>query len=292
MSVSDSKEYTKFDDLWDFSDPEETEKRFREILPKIKAGSSLYIELLTQIARTHSLRRQFDEAHTLLNEAQNLVTASQSRAKVRLLLERGRTYNSAGQQKEAKPLFLKAWEIAGSLGEDNLAIDAAHMMGIVEPPDRQLEWSLRALELTEQTTDERAKKWLGPLYNNIGWTYHDNDEFESALKYFEKSYQYRKSQGQVRETQIARWSVARALRSLQRVSEALTMHRDLLAELDEAGTRDGYVFEEIAECLLILDQKVDASPYFAQAYEELAKDPWLAEHEQDRLQRLRKYGMP
>jgi hypothetical protein len=42
------------------------------------------------------------------------------------------------------------------------------MLGIVEAPEQQLAWSLRALELADTTSDQRSKKWLGSLYNNIG----------------------------------------------------------------------------------------------------------------------------
>ena len=49
-----------------------------------------------------------------------------------------------------------------------------------------------------------AKKWLGSLYNNIGWTYHDLQQYEAALAIFQKALVWRATtQGQPRETQIA-----------------------------------------------------------------------------------------
>jgi len=50
---------------------------------------------------------------------------------VRYLLERGRTFNSAGEKDRARPLFVQAWEIAGAAGLEGLAVDAAHMVPIV-----------------------------------------------------------------------------------------------------------------------------------------------------------------
>ena len=40
------------DSLWDYSDPEKTEKKFREFLPEAEASGDMdyYIQLLTQIA--------------------------------------------------------------------------------------------------------------------------------------------------------------------------------------------------------------------------------------------------
>jgi hypothetical protein len=46
----------------------------------------------------------------------------------------------------------------------------------------------------------------------------------------------------------------------------------------------------LGECLLALDRRVEARPYFARAYSELAQDPWLAEDEPTRLERLKQLG--
>jgi hypothetical protein len=40
----------------------------------------------------------------------------------------------AGRDGRGRAFFLEAWELANRLGEDALAVDAAHMLGIVEPP--------------------------------------------------------------------------------------------------------------------------------------------------------------
>jgi tetratricopeptide (TPR) repeat protein len=72
---------------------------------------------------------------------------------------------------------------------------------------------------------------------------------------------------------------------LGRVDEALAVQR----ALEQNG--DGmYVYEEIAECLLLLKREAEARPYFAKAYEMLSKDPWLAENESARLERLKESG--
>ena len=53
-------------------------------------------------------------------------------------------------------------------------------------------------------------------------------------------------------TRIARWCVARCLRSLDRTEEALAEQQALAAELEAIGETDAYVAEEIAECLSAL----------------------------------------
>jgi hypothetical protein len=46
----------------------------------------------------------------------------------------------------------------------------------------------------------------------------------------------------------------------------------------------------LGECLLALNRQAKAGPYFALAYDELSKDPWLADNEPARLERLRQLG--
>ena len=63
--------------------------------------------------------------------------------------------------------------------------------------------------------------------------------------------------------------------------------RELLKQHETAGTKDGYVCEELAECLWSLNRKKQARPFFAKAYAILSKDPWLAANEPERLARLK-----
>lgn len=274
------------DSLWDYDDPAGTEQRFRALLPEC-ADDAQRAEALTQIARTFSLRRRFDDAHRTLDEANSLITNDQSRPYLRYLLERGRTFNSAGQREQASELFTQAWDLAHEIGEENLAVDAAHMLAISEPGERQLEWNLRALDYAEQARDPRARDWLGALYNNLGWTYHAAGEYAKALDLFERAVKVREAKGQATPLRIAHWCVARCLRSLGRIEAALALQRRLLAELQTNGGSDGYVLEEIGECLLALNRADEARPYFAQAYALLSQDAWLAESEPRRLERLK-----
>jgi len=88
---------------------------------------------------------------------------------------------------------------------------------------------------------------------------------------------------------IAKWCVAKTLRMMDHTEEALEMQRDLYEQYQAAGRRSGYVYEEIAECMMVMGQEQEAQGWFAVAYEELSKDPRLAD-EQDRLNRLKELG--
>lgn len=281
-----------FDDLWNYEDPAGTEAQFRRLLPQARAsGDTSYLaELLTQIARTEGLQLRFEDAHRTLDEVEPLLAAAGGRARVRYLLERGRAFNSANRKPEALPLFLEAWELADELGEDFHAVDAAHMMAIVEPPERQLDWLERAIQAARASADPKAQGWLGSLYNNAGWTYHALGRYDEALATFEQGLAWQQQAGKERETRIAAWTVARALRSLGRYQEALHMQLVNLARLEAAGEPGGYAEEEIGECLLALGREDEARPYFARAYALLAGDPWLQRDEPERLNRLAVLG--
>lgn len=269
-----------FDQLWDYDQPAATEEQFRQRLPNTQSDDER-LQLLTQIARAQGLQRKFEMAHKTLDSVEAQLNDNLEIAHIRYLLERGRVYNSSGAVEQARPLFLRALELAQANREDFYAVDAAHMIAIVELPDEQMGWNLKALELAEASSEPRAQKWLGPLYNNLGWTYHDLGQYEQALSIFEKALVWRQSQGQEKETRIALWCVARVLRSLNRIPEALA----ILRELEPVAT--GYTYEELGECLLLQGNQDDAQPYFARAYQVLSQDEWLVTNEAQRLQRLR-----
>ncbi len=281
-----------FDSLWDYEHPAETEKKFRELLPIALASknTSYRAQLLTQIARTQGLQRKFTEGHQTLDEVAKLLPDSDNRTRVQYLLERGRVLNSSGKLSESKHLFLQTWDLARELGEDFFAVDAAHMIAIVELPENQLDWNLKALDLSEKSTDPRARKWKGSLYNNIGWTLFESKEHNKALDMLQKALRWREEQGQALEVRIAKWCVAKTLRALNRLHEALEVQKTLFNEYDKEGERSGYVYEELGECLLALGQAGEAGKFFAMAHEELSKDQWLVENEPARLARLKELG--
>ncbi|MHC4223315.1 MAG: hypothetical protein ACYSUN_04940, partial [Planctomycetota bacterium] len=133
-----------FDRLWNYSKPAETEKKFRELLPKaVEANDASYrLQLLTQIARTLGLQGKFKEAHAILDEVEKELTDELALARVRYLLERGRAHRSSKHPDKARPLFLQAWEIGTKAKEDFHAVDAAHMMALVcTSKEEKLAWN-------------------------------------------------------------------------------------------------------------------------------------------------------
>ena len=285
-----------FESLWNYDDPAATEAKFRELLPAAQSsGDTGYLaELLTQIARAQGLQQKFAEANATLDQADAMIRPDHPEmqtARVRSLLERGRGLNSSKKPDESVRYFKDALKLAEDAGLEFYAVDAAHMLGIATKGDESLRWNEEAIRMSETAKDPRARKWLGPLYNNTGWTYFDLRRYDDALKMFQKDLAFRTPSGNKVEIGIARWSSAKALRYLGRVDEALKTQMELL-QLPElqGGDNEGYTQEEVGECLLLLGRQAEAVPHFAVAWKLLHDDPWLKRDEAQRLDRLKRLG--
>jgi len=82
------------------------------------------------------------------------------------------------------------------------------MLAILASAPQSLTLNLRATKLAESSKQEKARNWLGSLYNNTGWAYHDLGDYESALEIFRKAEAWQRSKGRVNETRLVRWAVA------------------------------------------------------------------------------------
>ena len=273
---------------WDYRDPAASALRFNTLLPEARTTDLQYeLELLTQIARTHSLQRQFAEAHQLLDDIELRLTEATPRARLRVLLERGRTFNSAGDKASAKTLFEQAWQLGLKHKELYLAMDAAHMIAIAAPLDEQSRWNLLAMELAERSQDKQVRGWLATLYNNQGWTLFELGRFDEARISQQKCLTWHEQHHNQAKAFIARWSLARLSRAQGQHEQAhaeLTQLKDDIAAA--AAPEDGYVFEELGENALVLSDPV-AAEYFARAWFLLSQDGWLRANGAERLARLK-----
>ena len=247
-------------ELWDFGDPAGSEARFREVL-----ADGWNAEIATQIARAQALQGAFADARKTLAEVRPRIGESPSPVLARYLLEFGRVENSSGDPEGSIAFFKEALKVANLIGNEYLAIDAAHMLGIVGTPEMSLEWNNRAIAMAREAKDEQARGWLGSLHNNLGWTLHDAGRYEEALAEFMNALSLREKQGKPENVRIAKWCIGRCLRSLGRLDEALGMQRDIYRESEN----DGYILEEIAENLLALGKPEEAAPWFGRAAEKL-----------------------
>lgn len=233
------------DALWNFADPAASEQRFRAALAAAQGDDALILR--TQIARTYSLRGRFDEAHAELDAIAAAVEAAGPEVQVRARLERGRTLRSAGRAADARPQFEQAFDRADRAGLGTLAADALHMLALVATsPDERIAGNRRALDYARRAADPQARRWEGPLLNNLGHELREAGRLAESLAAFRESQAAYERSGRAGAVRIARWQVAHVLRLLGQADEALALQQALERDNAAAGAPDPYVFEELA----------------------------------------------
>lgn len=257
------------DKLWDFNDPKISEQRFEEAATNASKNDQLLLQ--TQIARTYGIRKDFAKTRELLAAIEPELEQSSAELRVRYHLELGRSYASTAHIKSdrtpenleaARQNYLKAFELASAAKLDFLAIDALHMMPMVDTsPEDQLKWNQKALTYLEQSNQPDAKGWEGPLRNNVGYALHLQGEYEQALKQFQQSRDAYERGEKLRNVKIADWMIAWTLRAQEKYQEALEIQLKLEQQWDELGEPDPYVYQELESLYRALENESMAEAY-------------------------------
>jgi tetratricopeptide (TPR) repeat protein len=239
--------------LWDFSDPEVSEQRFRAELAKTSGDDALI--LTTQIARTYGMRKDFGRARSILAEIESKMPSAGAEARARFALEYGRTVSSATHPPETQTVSTKALArtryqaalaIAREAKLDALAIDAIHMLAFVDTaPADQLKWAQAALAVVDASDQPAAKGWEASIRNNLGYALHQLGRYDEALTQFKVALAIRERGANAQATRTAHWMIAWTLRAMKRTDEALAIQLRLEREGDLAKQPDPYVFEEL-----------------------------------------------
>jgi tetratricopeptide (TPR) repeat protein len=195
-------EQKTLDQLWNFDDPAGSEARFRAAAADESYDADERAELTTQLGRAIGLQGRYEEADALLDS----VDADEPTVAVRVLLERGRVLNSSGHPEMAVPLFEQAAELADHLDEEFLAVDALHMLAIADSAHAET-WTRSALEYASTVHDERTKRWIVSLHNNLGWTLHDAGRCTEAMVEFQLAEQWADRIGTPRQQELAREAI-------------------------------------------------------------------------------------
>lgn len=195
-------EQKTLDQLWNFDDPAGSEARFRAAAADESYDDDERAELTTQLGRAIGLQGRYEEADALLDS----VDADEPTVAVRVLLERGRVLNSSGHPGMAVPLFEQAAELADHLGEEFLAVDALHMLAIADSAHAET-WTRSALEYASTVHDDRTKRWIVSLHNNLGWTLHDAGRCTEAMGEFQLAEQWADRIGTPHQQELAREAI-------------------------------------------------------------------------------------
>jgi len=232
--------------LWDFADAAGSELEFEAAAAEAARPAHHRAELVTQIARAQGLQGRFSEADATLDAIGDL----EGVVGARVLLERGRLRNSAGSPAEAVPVFRSAAKAASRAGATDLVVDALHMLAISDAGN-EASVTARALDLVEESDDPEVLRWAAPLHNNLGWYLHDAGRLAEALAEFHRAHA---TSMLGEQEQVARWAIARCLRSMGRTGEALAMQRALVAE----RPHDKRVHKELEILEAVDDDPADA----------------------------------
>jgi tetratricopeptide (TPR) repeat protein len=260
--------------LWDFSNPDLSERRFRDALKSATGDDRLVIH--TQIARTHMLRRDFAAARDVLQAISSEVPEAGAEVKARYWLELGRTYASHRHDRATQTLesghlarnaFSTSLKISSEAKLDGLAVDALHMFVFVDTaPEDQLKWNQKALAVIAASEQAEAKRWEASISSNTGEALYDLRRYDEALKYFRRAVFLREQTNDSRGARDAYWHLARVLRVQNRIDDALAIQLRLERESEAAREPRDYIYEELQ---LLYGATGDASR--ARQYEERAK---------------------
>jgi tetratricopeptide (TPR) repeat protein len=241
-------EQQMIDRLWDFSDPAASEERFREAADDDTHPAHVRAVLATQLARALGIQGRTAEALAVLEAvaAEGIPAEDPERdaaeVRARVAIERGRILAAADRRPEAVPELTRGVREAALAGSPFLVLDALHMLALNDEGHEE-EWAAEGLDVLSTSRDPRVLRWGVALHNNLGWTMHDAGRAEAALAQFEQAVESADRYGTAEQQHVARWSVARCLRTLGRTEEAL----DLQRELARARPDDPYVRAELAE---------------------------------------------
>ncbi|HJQ95430.1 MAG TPA: tetratricopeptide repeat protein [Acidimicrobiia bacterium] len=266
-------------EAWDFGNPRASMEDFAARTQTEESESSRQI-WRTQMARALGLQGDYEGAKEILAKVRAAIDQlphgpDRHHLSARWEIEYGRVLNSEGEPAAARPYFERAHQEAVAAVAEGLAIDALHMIAIVEGklggPSWSRVWNEQALSQAQASRDPDARRWQASLLNNLGWNFHEAGDYEGALDRFEQAARLRRQSGTPVAIEQAEWAVGRALRSLGRFDEALAVQLGLASQ--PPGADDGYVYQEIGENLRALGRVEQAESALARARELLGPEP-------------------
>jgi predicted enzyme related to lactoylglutathione lyase/tetratricopeptide (TPR) repeat protein len=183
-------------------------------------------EALAQVARSYLIQDKKKEGRPWLKRAREVVSDQMPKAWSRYLGVRGRFEWKDGKLEEATATFQEMYDYCLKYGLHSRAVDAAHMVAITAGREEQIVWAKKGIAAAEEGDIE---EWLGPLWNNLGWTYEELGRYEESAEALTKAREYHWKLGTEHNKLVADWSVGHAYRMLERFEEAESWLRPVLA---------------------------------------------------------------
>ncbi len=196
---------------------------------EIEKNNSVAAEAYSQIARCCLKLDRMDEGKTWLEKASQTASEEDPLGWSRYLGVRGRFEWKDSQASsnmltpetdKASKTFKEMYDHCIEHELPSRVVDAANMVAITGRLDERVEWSLKGIEAAEKGN---LSGMLGPLWNNLGWTYDNLGRYDESLKALEKARYYHYLRGEELPMLIADWSVGHALRMTGQIDSAETV---------------------------------------------------------------------
>jgi len=179
--------------------------------------TTAYVQACAMRARSHLAVNKKEEGREWLALAADHADAADPIAWTSYLGARGRFEWQDGDLETATATFRGMFDYCQERDMWEKAVDAAHMVALTGPAEERYDWGLRGIDMAERGGMEG---WLGPLWNNLGWEYHDAGRYEESLEALEKAREYHYKGGNDIPKLIADYSVAHVERMLGRLDES------------------------------------------------------------------------
>lgn len=228
-------------------------------------------EALAQVARVNLIQGDKEVGRKFLDEAAERASASDPMGWSRYLGVRGRFEWQDDDLVQARKTFDEMYVYCNTNALWSRAVDAAHMIAIVaETVDEQIEWGKRGIEAAESGGVE---SWLGPLWNNLGATYYDDKQFDSALDAYLKAREYHWQYSGETGKLYADYHVGMTYRHLGRFDEAAQWLRPVLAWAERLGDHSaiGQACEDLGEAAIGIGNREEGLVLLRRAREEYKK---------------------
>jgi len=272
-----TKHLAQADELFRSRKYEDARLLYLQILESPEADSAtgsdveIRIEAMAQVARSYLILDEKEEGRNWLTRTAEVVDGEkQPSAWSRYLGVRGRFEWKDDDLARATSTFKMMYEFCRENELYERAVDAAHMVAITAPHEEQIFWAKRGIEAAEEGN---MTGWLGPLWNNLGWSYDEMGEHDEALNALLKAREFHYSGKRDVPKLVADYSVGVQYRKLKNIEKALQWMKPAA---------------EWADRLYAAEASVDHAEWVGWTHKELGE---IAVLEGDGNQAKREYGV-
>ncbi|HEQ98454.1 MAG TPA: hypothetical protein ENO22_03825 [candidate division Zixibacteria bacterium] len=234
------------DSLFNADQYEKAREWYMQAAEKAETDSlnSELTEANAMIARTYLVQGYVDEGMEYLRKTLQTATPDDPMGWSRYLSVRGRFEWNNGTLDKATETFKEMFYYCQEHELWDRAVDAAHMVAITSDLPGQVEWAHKGIEVAEK---HEVTSWLGPLWNNLGATYEDLEQYPEALQAYKKAREYHYKYGSERNKLIADWAVGHAYRKVDSLEQAENILRPLVSRSEELDEQEflGWTYWEL-----------------------------------------------